>query len=356
MATTSEARALPFFTDIHGLPLESGSIFIGQPGLDPQAYPQTVSSDVAGSIILQQPIRTTHGRAVSGGAQVHLFCQVPYSIVVLDAQGRTVYASLNENDPIFSALSTSSVQSASSLPDLRARSGSSTNLVWVAGFGMYRFVPSDNTSPETVPFVIVGNDGSRYYLDLHTGNLAFAKLSSVAPAPLTQGLWLGWNDEGNGATRFSNNQGTGTGGFIFRNMAPDGVTQAGRVTFNNLGSIETTGSITTDTADIIAGGNLSSHGGFVSLNAAGTRFLQFDGTNYQLPGGELFVSGAHAYTTNWFNPLILNGIGSTRIFTVFSATVGTTFTAPGGVPGTWLSGGVFNDHDNNGATIGTRIA
>lgn len=161
---TSEARALPFFTDLHGLPLESGSIYIGQPGLDPIAYPVNVTSDADGIVVLAQPIRTTHGHAVSGGAQVHMFCPTPYSITIQDSAGRLVYSSLNEIDPTLATLGTASVQSAADLAALRARAGASTNQVWVTGFGMYIRVPTDSTTPESIPTVIVGNDGSRYFL------------------------------------------------------------------------------------------------------------------------------------------------------------------------------------------------
>ncbi|MEI5996835.1 hypothetical protein H3V53_06355 [Paraburkholderia bengalensis] len=356
MATTSEARALPFFSDLYGLPLESGYIWIGQPGLDPRAYPQTIYSDSSSETVLEQPVRTTHGRAVSGGAQVHMFCQIPYSIVVQDAQGRTVYAAMNEIDPIFTSLSTSSVQSASDLADLRARSGPSTNLVWVAAFGMYRNIPSDNTSPEQIPFVIVGNDGARYYLDLHYANLNYAKVSEPASNPNSAGLWLSYNDQANGAGRLTNNQGTGTGGLVIRNVDVTNSTETGRVTIAQDGSISTSGNISTQDANITSATSLVTLGGILAFVADGSRSLQWDGTKYSMPAADLYVNGGRVYHANWFNPLVLNGVGNTRIFTVFSAAVGTTFTAPGGAPGTWLSTGIFNDHDNNGATIGVRIA
>lgn len=355
MAATSEARALPFFTDLYGLPLESGSIYIGQPGLDPVASPQNVYSDATRQTLIQQPVRTTHGRAVSGGAQVHLFCQVPYSIVILDTAGRTVYAALNETDPIFVALATSIVQSASSLSDLRARSGLSTNLVWVAGFGTYRFDPTDTTSPENSPFVIVGNDGSRYQLDQFDGNMGFARLSAPSSNPNSAGLWLSYNDQGDGAGRITNNQGVGAGGLVIRNIDQSNTTETGRVTIGANGSILTTGQIATAGAnDIVSNRDLVASSGMASLTADKSRYLRWDGTVYLLVGAELTLNGGRAYHTNWFNPLVLNGIGNTRIFTVTSVPVGTTF-SPGGAPGTWLSTGVFNDHDNNGTTIAVRI-
>ena len=156
---TSEARALPFFTDLYGLPLESGSVYIGQPGLDPVAYPQIVYSDVAQTTVIAQPVRTVHGRAVSAGAQVHMYCQVPYSITVLDSAGRTVYTSLNEIDPTLTTQVTTTVQSVGSLTELRARDGASTNQVYLSNFGMYVRNGSGNTSPEKIPVVNAGNEG-----------------------------------------------------------------------------------------------------------------------------------------------------------------------------------------------------
>lgn len=343
MATTSEARALPFFTDLLGLPLESGSIFIGQPGLDPQAYPQTVFSDIASTIVLQQPIRTTHGHAVSGGAQVHMFCQAPYSIVVLDAQGRTVYAGLNETDPILSALSTSSVQSAADLQTLRARSGPSTNLVWVAAFGMYRFIQTDRVSPEAIPFVIVGNDGSRYYLDIHTANLSAAKISGVEANPTSQGMWLSWNDSGNGASLITNNQGAGTGGLAIRNVNAAATSETGRVTIGGDGSISASSTISTTAGDVKAAGNLIASNGVVAVTADGSRSLLWNAGNarYELSAAPLTINGSPALTQANYQASILanqqaNGVGAVAL----GSSSGVN---PPTLPGTWVqTGSNFN--------------
>jgi hypothetical protein len=334
MATTSEARALPFFTDTLGQPLESGSIYIGQPGLDPMAYPASVFSDVAETIVLAQPIRTVHGHAVSAGAQVHLFCSIPYSILILDAAGRTVYAALNEIDPIFTALSKSTVQSASGLPALRALSGPSTNMVWVAGFGMYLYIPNDTTSPEQVPFVIVGTDGSRYYLDLHTGNLSLAKISGNAFSPNAQGLWLSWNDEGNGATRITNNQGSSSGGVIIRNVNSDNTVETGRVTINPNGSITTTG--ITSTGNITSSNNLIAGGGIVAVTADGSKSLQWDGSKYVLANANLSVNGSLAVTSaTLLSNQLANGVGALALGT-------NTAPAPA-QPGTWAQTGTASN-------------
>jgi hypothetical protein len=323
MPTTSEARALPFFVDLIGRPLESGSIYIGQAGRDPVAYPVTVTSDAGGTVVLQQPIRTTHGRAVSAGAQVHMFCPTPYSITVLDSAGRVTYTSLNETDPSVVSLGTSTVQSASSLADLRSRSGSATNQVWVDGFGMYIYNPTDTISPENIPFVVVGNDGARYDLGMFDANLGFARVSKSAPTYGMEGCWISWNDDGaNGFTYFTNNRGTGSGGFLFRTMQSDGTTQTGSVQFDSVGNVTATG-------DVRATGNLQAGGGIVSLNSSGTRSVQYDGVKYTMPLADLYVNGSKAITEATLSAELA---GNNSALAVGSYTIGTS-TMP--TPGTW---------------------
>lgn len=347
MATTSEARALPFFTDLYGAPLESGSIYIGQAGLDPVAYPAIVTSDLAGSVVLQQPIRTVHGRATAAGALVHMFCAVPYSITILDSSGRLVYASLNETDPVAVAVSTSSVQSASSLADLRARSGTSTNQVWVAGFGMYIFQPNDTTSPENIPFVIVGNDGSRYALSTQycIGPWIKATGSGVAEAS-SPGAYLSWNEFNDGAGYLTVNEGTQAGGFIIRTVNAGNTAEVGRVTI-------TSGGTFIAKTDVVATGVLSSTAGVVALNASGSANLNFDGTNYNLAAAQLNINGQQAA-----NDGNLSAKMSPRMATIFQTkAVGgltlTTGAAPGD-PGTWAS--IVTGVGSTGVSLWVRTA
>ncbi|SAL10595.1 hypothetical protein AWB73_00132 [Caballeronia turbans] len=297
---TSEARALPYFSDLYGLPLESGSIYIGQPGLDPVAYPQIVYSDAAQTTVIAQPVRTVHGRAVSAGAQVHLYCQVPYSITVLDSAGRTVYASLNEIDPTLTTQVTTTVQSVSSLTELRARSGASTNQAYVPNFGMYVKNASDNTSPESVPFVIVGNDGTRYYLDLQDGNFGWLRASrpSANPALGAGGGWLSWNDASDGTTWLTNNKGLGVGGFVLRNINADNTAEIGRVAITSTGGINAGAKIKTLSGDIEASGNLIADGGTVAVTSDGARNLHWDPVNqqYVFPSSPVLINNSLAVT------------------------------------------------------------
>lgn len=67
--------------------------------------------------------------------------------------------------------------------------------------------------------------------------------SGIAYAP--QGLYVVWNEVGGtGATSFINNQGSGSGGFIFRNVNSTNTAETGRVTFSGAGDITSTGNIT----------------------------------------------------------------------------------------------------------------
>jgi hypothetical protein len=306
MAATSEARALPFFTDLFGQPLESGSIYIGQAGLDPVAYPQTVYSDSGSSTVLAQPIRTVHGHAVSAGAQVHMFTQVPYSVSILDATGRVVYASLNEIDPTLTTLANSSVQSVGSYTELRARTGVSTNQVYVTNVGLFIYVAADTTSPESLPFVVVGNDGSRYYLDLQQGNFAWLRASrpSINPALGAGGGFMSWNDASDGTTWLTNNRGGGSGGFVFRNINADNTAELGRVSVTGAGGLTTTSTINsgakikTLSGDIESAGNLIADGGIVSVTADGTRNLHWDPVNqqYVFPSSPVLINNSLAVT------------------------------------------------------------
>jgi hypothetical protein len=339
MAATSEARALPFFTDLYGQPLESGSIYIGKPGLDPVAYPVTVFSDADQTVALAQPIRTVHGRAVSAGAQVHMFCPAPYSITILDGAGRIIYASLNEVDPALIAIGNSGVQSAADLSTLRARSGSSTNQVWVPGFGMYGYVPTDNTSPESIPTIIVGNDGSRYYLDVQYVRGNWAHITTQSDNIKQQGFWATWNDDLSGSTFLTNNRGNGTGGFVLRNVDVNNTTETGRVTMTAPGGLVAT-------SDVRSDGNLIAQGGTVALDNAGDRYVRYDGANYLMPAADLFVNGSKAVTQASFSSTLqaallanqqANGVGSVAVGSASGVN-------PPTLPGTWATTGAnFNN-------------
>lgn len=340
MATTSEARALPFFTDIYGSPLESGFIYIGQPGLDPLSYPVRVTSDGSGLVTVEQPIRTVHGHATNAGALIHLFCPIPYSITVLDSAGRVVYASLTETDPIITAIGTSSVQTANSLAELRARDKNSTNQVWVQSYGMYVYSVTDTTSPENIPFTIVGSDGGRYHLSQQYVSAHWMYVSDASPPANIQGLWVSYGDApGQGQTFLSNNQGAGVGGFVLRNVNSGATVELGRVTISGTGGISATDTVSgangvvATSGDVRASsGNVFAVSGTLSLNADASRALNWDGSYYNFLGAPLKINGSQAM--NIANQQS-NGVGALAL--------GTNTGPSPSLPGTWVSTGTASN-------------
>jgi hypothetical protein len=343
MATTSEARALPFFTDLQGLPLASGFIYIGQAGLDPVAYPVSVTSDIAGSTVIAQPIRTTNGHAVSAGALVHLFCPIPYSITILDSAGRLVYASLNETDPIAIAQSTSSVQTADSVADLRSRDKNSTNQVYIDGFGMYVYVPTDTTSPESLPTVVVGNDGGRYHLSLQYINSTWVK--AVGPAPVSsQGAWLSYDDDNNNSLYLTCNHGQLHGGIVIRTVSTTGA-ETGRISISEFGAMTTGGGITAgaginssgdinSAGNIIAQGNVTAASGALIMVPDGSRYIRWNAgsAKYELPSADMSVNGSLVMTQGTLSGNQLgNALGSVAL--------GNTTSPQPVLPGTWVQTG-----------------
>lgn len=84
MAGKLISSPIPQFIDIDGDPLESGYIYVGSSGLDPETNPISVFSDVALSVPVAQPVRTISGLPVnSSGSPISLFVsQDNYSITV----------------------------------------------------------------------------------------------------------------------------------------------------------------------------------------------------------------------------------------------------------------------------------
>jgi hypothetical protein len=91
-------------------------------------------------------------------------------------------------------------------------------------------------------------------------NSSFPTGTNISPATVTsskgmlvtgnginignQGLFAVWNETMNGASSLINNQGLGSGGFVFRNINQSNTVETGRVTFSGSGDITSTGNIT----------------------------------------------------------------------------------------------------------------
>lgn len=81
----------PSFLDLDGQPLNNGYIYIGTAGLNPIDNPQAVYWDESLTIPAAQPIRTINGYIDNSGIQGKIYTATPYSIIVTDTHGATIY-------------------------------------------------------------------------------------------------------------------------------------------------------------------------------------------------------------------------------------------------------------------------
>jgi hypothetical protein len=75
----------PLFLDSEGLPLQSGKIYIGLSGANPETSPTSVYWDEAGTQPAAQPLRTINGMIVRGGTIANIYIASDYSITVRDS-------------------------------------------------------------------------------------------------------------------------------------------------------------------------------------------------------------------------------------------------------------------------------
>ena len=93
----------PFITfkDVDGDPLESGYVYIGEYGLNPEVSPVSLYWDKDLSIPAAQPLRTLGGYASRGGTPSNIFIsERRYSITVRDKNQQLVYSNLFYEEPI----------------------------------------------------------------------------------------------------------------------------------------------------------------------------------------------------------------------------------------------------------------
>lgn len=93
MANIAIHAPFEFFVDKTGRPLASGQIFVGLPDQDPEASPQAVYFDAAGSIAAPIPVPTNAAGLPcdASGNPVRLFTAGPYSMLVKDSTGVHVF-------------------------------------------------------------------------------------------------------------------------------------------------------------------------------------------------------------------------------------------------------------------------
>lgn len=82
----------PVFLDLVGALLDSGYIYVGTAGQDPEISPLTVYFDSGGTIPADQPLRTRGGYVVNGASPTGIFVNADdYSLRVRDADGNEVF-------------------------------------------------------------------------------------------------------------------------------------------------------------------------------------------------------------------------------------------------------------------------
>lgn len=162
--------AQPFdtFTDIDGDPLEDGSIYIGQSGLNPEVSPISVFFDSALSVPAAQPIRTAGGYASQSGSPARLYvAESSFSITVRNKNGTLVHSSLAN-----SAVESGFVPFVS-VADLRANALKTQTQAATAGYttagdggaALYYLDAADTTSADDGFLIIVATDGGRWKLN-----------------------------------------------------------------------------------------------------------------------------------------------------------------------------------------------
>lgn len=91
----------PVISDLDGTPLENGYIYIGEPSLDPEAFPKAAFWDQGQTIPATQPVRTIAGRFVNLGSQIgNLYVEGGYSILAKDKNMVTVFSAETQTDPV----------------------------------------------------------------------------------------------------------------------------------------------------------------------------------------------------------------------------------------------------------------
>jgi hypothetical protein len=88
---TAIFQPIPTFNGLDGLPLDNGSIYVGQAGLDARTNPITAYRDQAMTIPWTQPIRTVAGFPAYQGAPSPIYCaSSPFSLTTLQNDGQVV--------------------------------------------------------------------------------------------------------------------------------------------------------------------------------------------------------------------------------------------------------------------------
>lgn len=90
MALTQVATPYPVFTDLNGLPLDDGALYIGVEGTNPETNQIQVFWDSGLTLPAAQPIGTINGYPSRNGSPANIYCNSGFSITVRNKQSALV--------------------------------------------------------------------------------------------------------------------------------------------------------------------------------------------------------------------------------------------------------------------------
>lgn len=100
MAIETIRQSYPHFTNGDGEELNSGYIYIGEDGKDPESNPITVYWDAEETQPAAQPLRTVNGFIARSGTPSRVWVSTDYSITVRDKKKNVVWTSLENNSEL----------------------------------------------------------------------------------------------------------------------------------------------------------------------------------------------------------------------------------------------------------------
>lgn len=98
MAVVEIRKPFEVFNDTDGKPLDSGYVYIGVSGSEPQSTPKAVFWDAGLTIPAVQPLRTQNGFIVNNGTPAAFYTDGGYSMKVVDYSGVTIALRLVNSD------------------------------------------------------------------------------------------------------------------------------------------------------------------------------------------------------------------------------------------------------------------
>lgn len=203
MSALSISAPFPTFTDVDGLPIESGYIYIGTANLNPETSPISVYWDAALTQLAAQPIRTVGGYPANSGTPARLYVDSDYSIRVMNKNGSVVYSAPAATER-YSGVVINGVNAQNVVYDPPFTGGVQTNVeaelsntIYVTDFGAFK----DGTNPSATTAAIQAAinyakaSSNVHCIEFPTGNYAVN-----APIEIKGGFGDGLTVKGNKST------------------------------------------------------------------------------------------------------------------------------------------------------------